>query len=68
MRRLCRFLCLSIVLLIAAPASATLVRAVPMRAMAANAHEIVRGHVLDSECLYDPVFERVYTHTRVAVL
>jgi len=36
--------------------------------MAANAHEIVRGHVLDSECLYDPVFQRVYTHTRVAVL
>ena len=61
-------LCFSIALLMSAPAGATLVRAVPMRALAAQAHEIVRGHVLDSECLYDPVFRRVYTHTRISVL
>ncbi|MBD89948.1 MAG: hypothetical protein CL940_06405 [Deltaproteobacteria bacterium] len=68
MGRLIRGVCLAAALLTAAPASATLVRAVPMRAMAAQAHEVIRGHVLDSECLYDPVFERVYTHTRLAVL
>ncbi len=68
MGRLLRGLCFVAVLVTAAPTNATLVRAVPMRAMAAQAHEIVRGHILDSECLYDPVFKRVYTHTRVAVL
>ncbi len=68
MRRLIRGLSLSFALLMAAPASATLVRAVPLRALATQAHEVVRGHVLDNESLYDPVFRRVYTHTRVAVL
>ena len=68
MRRFTKGLCLSIALLVAAPASATLVRAVPMRTLAAQADVVVRGHVLDSESLYDPVFRRVYTHTRVAVL
>ena len=68
MGRFATGLCFSIALLMSAPAGATLVRAVPMRALTAQAHEIVRGHVVDSECLYDPVFRRVYTHTRVAVL
>ena len=56
------------VLGLARPAEATLVRAFPMRALTVHAHEIVRGHVLGSEVVYDPVFERVYTHTQVRVL
>lgn len=61
-------LCLWMALLVSAPAAATLVRAVPMRALAVQSHEIIRGHVLESECLYDPVFQRIYTHTRIEVL
>jgi len=57
-----------VALSLATPVDATLIRAYPMRALSTSSHDIIRGHVLQSEAVYDPVFRRVYTHTVIEVV
>ncbi|MEC9072368.1 MAG: hypothetical protein VX938_08325 [Myxococcota bacterium] len=53
--------------LFAAEASATIVPAFPLRQLAMEAHEVVRGQVVDQRFVYDPARDRIYTHTRIVV-
>ncbi len=48
-------------------ASATIVRPFTLRGLAVEAHEVVRGEVVDEEVVYDAWWDRVYTHTTVLV-
>lgn len=63
----CVLLSAAIVGLVAAPASATTVRAFSLRAMTLQAHGIMRGEVIAEEVVYDVGARQVYTHTFVAV-
>jgi hypothetical protein len=53
--------------LFVAEASATIVPAFPLRQLAIEAHDVVRGQVVEQRSVYDPVRDRIYTHTRVVV-
>jgi len=46
---------------------ATIVKPFTLRGMATEAHEVVRGEVIDEEVVYDAWWERVYTHTVIRV-
>ena len=46
---------------------ATIVRSFSLRGLASEAHEVVRGEVLDEEVVYDAWWDRVYTHTTLRV-
>ncbi len=47
--------------------SATIVKPFTLRGMATEAHEVLRGEVIDEEVVYDAFWGRVYTHTMVRV-
>nr|ACU26392.1 hypothetical protein [uncultured bacterium HF186_25m_30B18]ACU26429.1 hypothetical protein [uncultured bacterium HF186_75m_14K15] len=51
-----------------AAASATIVKPFTLRGLATEAHEVVRGEVIDEEVIYDAYWDRVYTHNVVHVL
>ena len=53
--------------LLAAEAGATIVPAFPLRQLATEAHDVVRGQVVEQRSVYDPVRDRIYTHTRIVV-
>jgi hypothetical protein len=68
MLRRATFMLLGCVLLVVSTASwATIVRPFTLRGLATEAHEVVRGEVVDQEVLYDAWWDRVYTHTTVRV-
>ena len=46
---------------------ATLVKPFTLRGLATEAHEVVRGEVIDEEVVYDAWWDRVYTHTIIRV-
>lgn len=48
-------------------ASATIVKPFTLRGLATEAHEVIRGEVIDEEVVYDAYWDRVYTHNVVRV-
>lgn len=56
-----------ILVAVSAAAWATIVRPFTLRGLATEAHEVVRGEVIDEEVVYDAWWDRVYTHTTVRV-
>jgi hypothetical protein len=46
---------------------ATIVKPFTLRGLATEAHEVVRGEVIDEEVVYDAWWDRVYTHTVIRV-
>jgi hypothetical protein len=52
---------------ISTAAWATIVKPFTLRGLATEAHEVVRGEVIDEEVVYDAVWDRVYTHTVIRV-
>ena len=67
MRSLRLWLALLFVALLAPLVSATIVPAFPLRQLAVEAHDVLRGHVVDERMVYDPMRDRIYTHTTVEV-
>lgn len=68
MRSLRLWLSLLFVTLLAPGASATIVPAFPLRQLAVEAHDVLRGHVVDARVVYDPMRDRLYTHTTIEVI
>ncbi len=52
---------------VSSTAGATIVKQFTLRGLTVEAHEIVRGEVVDEEVVYDSWWGRVYTHTTVRV-
>ncbi len=46
---------------------ATIVKPFTLRGLATEAHEVIRGEVLDEEVVYDGWWDRVYTHTTIRI-
>lgn len=46
---------------------ATIVKPFTLRGLATEAHEVMRGEVIDEEVVYDAWWDRVYTHTVIRV-
>jgi len=57
----------AVLLVVSTAAWATIVRPFTLRGLATEAHEVVRGEVVDEEVVYDAWWDRVYTHTTVRV-
>lgn len=63
-----RFWCsLLVATFVASSAGATIIPAFPLRQLVVDAHDIVRGQVVDQRSVYDPRRDRIYTHTVIRV-
>ena len=71
MREHCRWWPIWSLLLIiigASSASATIVHSFSLSALSLASHSIIRGEVVAEECVYDPHWEGIYTHTTLRVV